>query len=459
MPQPQVKILSSPQDKHNQSIVQDKVEKTDNHVDVDQDFLQKLAEHGGSAEELQKRRKKALAEIDELRSQNRWEDIVTLLYPLERQAPELVQAGLDREVRSEVAFALGQTGRHDQAIAEYETCTQADPESFLAASGLAYALYNSLFAAKNREILITPDTKRQRMEKAHAWFAKAQQLRPDGVTNFYRQGMLYKNLQGKIRLALPLFAKAVENWRAYPPEKQEVRHQERKNYIKSLYNLASCRSKIEEVKGALPLIEECIQEDESSGLLKMEHKYFALGKIHYQLDNMDQALKAFEMAAGFTNAKDGDYVFELKARVYLKKKDFQAGLSALRCIPFKARRPYVHWTEADLLVGMGQVGEAKEILHRSAKNDRRSRHKSLIRLAKIAFWSKEFQQALELAKEADDFHRETFVTPDPDGLFWSAAACIRLGSLEQAGRIADELEAFRPAYPYLSKLRRLCQRI
>ncbi|MFO7877848.1 MAG: hypothetical protein R6U55_14835 [Desulfovermiculus sp.] len=222
---------------------------------------------------------------------------------------------------------MGQTSRHDQAIAEFETCVQSDPDSFLAVSGLAYALYNSLFAAKNREILLTPEAKRKRIEAAHAWFEKAQQLKPDGVTNFYRQGMLYKNVQGKTRLAVPSFAKAVENWKAYPPEKQEARHQERKNYIKSLYNLASCRSKIEEVKGALPLIEACIQEDESSGLLKMEHKYFALGKIQYQQGNLDQALHALDMAAQFTNAKDGDYVFELKARVFLQKKEFQKGFS------------------------------------------------------------------------------------------------------------------------------------
>jgi tetratricopeptide (TPR) repeat protein len=455
MPQPQVKIVSSPPaSEENRQTVQGK---NSGHRDQSLDFLQELAASGHESEDLQKRQKKALAEINDLRGQNRWEDIVTLFYPLDQQVPELVQAGLDLEVRAELAFALGQTGRYDQAIAEYEGCVQADPESFLAASGLAYALYNSLFAAKNREILLTPEAKRQRVDKAHTWFAQAQHLRPEGVTNFYRQGMLYKNLQGKIRQALPLFTKAVQNWRAYSPEKQELRHQERKNYIKSLYNLASCQAKIEEPKGALPLIEECLQEDESSCLLKMEHKYFALGKIQYQMDNLDQALQALDMAAGFTNARDGDYIFELKGRVFLKKKEFQTGLQEVRSIPFKARRPYVHWTEADLLVGLKRIDEAKEILSRSAERDRRSRHKSLVRLAKIDFWLKNYKQALDLAKQADDFHRATFVTPDPDGLFWSAAACLRLGQRDAARNIVKELEAFRPAYPYLGKLRAMCE--
>jgi tetratricopeptide (TPR) repeat protein len=456
MPQPQVRIVSTPQGEE-QKQGQNQTRTQDGHRDDARDFLQELAEHGSSTQDLEKRRRQALAEINDLRSDNRWEDVVTLFYPLEQHAPELVQAGLDTEVRAELAFALGQTGRHDQAISEFEACVQTDPESFLAVSGLAYAMYNALFAAKNREILLTPDAKRKRVEAAHTWFEKAQQLRPDGVTNFYRQGMLYKNLQGKTKLAVPLFAKAVENWRAYPSEKQQSRHQERKNYIKSLYNLASCRSKNEEVKGALPLIEECIKEDEASGLLKMEHKYFALGKIHYQLGNLDQALHALEMAAQFTNAKDGDYVFELKARVFLQKKEFQTGLDTVRTIPGKARRPYVHWTEADLLLGLGQVDKAKEVLHRSAERDRRSQHRALVRLAKIEFWLKNHAQAKDLALRADTFHRETFTTPDADGLFWAAAACIRLGQMEEASRLTDELEACRPGYPYLSKLRRLCK--
>lgn len=456
MPQPQVRIVFPPQEEQEEKS-QGQAGIQNSHLDAEQDFLHQLAEHGSSSDDLEKRRKQVLAEINDLRSDNRWEDIVTLFYPLDRHAPELVQAGLDNELRAELAFALGQTGRYDQAIAEFEACVQADPNSFLAVSGLAYALYNSLFAAKNREILLTPEAKRKRIEAAHTWFQKAQEIRPEGVTNFYRQGMLYKNLQNKIRLAIPLFAKAVENWKAYSPEKQEARHQERKNYIKSLYNLASCRSKIEEVKGALPLIEECIQEDESSGLLKMEHKYFALGKIQYQLSNLDQALHALDMAAGFTNAKDGDYVFELKARVFLQKKEFQAGLDTVRAIPVKARRPYVHWTEADLLMGLGQVDRAKEVLHRSAERDRRSKHRALIRLAKIEFWLKNHDQSKDLALKADTFHRETFTTHDPDGLFWAAASCIRLGQMEEASRLADELEAFRPGYPYLNKLRRLCK--
>ncbi len=456
MPQPQVKVLSTPEDVSQEKSTQ---EPTNGgvHEHSDLDFLHQIAGESGRSESLQNTKKRFLAELTELRSENRWEDIVTLLYPLEQQAPELVHAEMDLELRTELAFALGQTGRHDQAISEYETCAQRNPDSFLAASGLAYALYNSLFAAKNREILLTPEAKRQRVQSAHAWFERAQQIRPEGVTNYYRQGMLCKNLQGKTRVAVPLFAKAVEKWKTYSPEMQEARHQERKNYIKALYNLASCRAKHGEAKAALPLITECLEADEAGGLLKMEHKYFALGKIHYQLGNYDQALHALDMAAHFTNAKDGDYVFELKARVYLQQKEFQAGLDTVKAIPVKARRPYVYWTEAYLLLGLQHIDRAKEVLSRSAERDRRSKHRALVRLAKIEFWLKSYAQAKKLAMQADAFHRETFTTPDPDGLFWAAASCIRLGDMEEAGRMTDELEKANPGYPYLGKLHRLCR--
>lgn len=56
------------------------------------------------------------AEISELQAENRWADIIALFYPVEQKLPELVDAGLDAEIRGKVAFALGRDGRHDQAI-------------------------------------------------------------------------------------------------------------------------------------------------------------------------------------------------------------------------------------------------------------------------------------------------------------------------------------------------------
>ncbi len=68
--------------------------------------------------------------------------------------------------------------------------------------------------------MLHPAERKARLELAHRHFAAAQALRPQQVTNYYRQGMLFKKLQGKWEEALPLFETAIRNWRAYSPEQQ-----------------------------------------------------------------------------------------------------------------------------------------------------------------------------------------------------------------------------------------------
>jgi hypothetical protein len=72
--------------------------------------------------------------MDELMNEARWEDLLALFHPVEEKAPELVDCRLDLEVRSRVAFALGQLKRFDEAIEALKVCVARDPESFLSAS-------------------------------------------------------------------------------------------------------------------------------------------------------------------------------------------------------------------------------------------------------------------------------------------------------------------------------------
>lgn len=175
------------------------------------------------------------AEMAEIFSEKRWQQAIDLFFPVEEKLPELTDLGLEAPVREKVAFALGQLGRYDDAIAQLRICVVRDPENFHCHSALAYTAYNSLFAARNREILLSGKVRDERMELACAHFEQAQRLRPDGVTNFYRHGMLQYKLRDKSRQALPLFERAVSNWEALPAEEKERRHQEHKNYVKALY--------------------------------------------------------------------------------------------------------------------------------------------------------------------------------------------------------------------------------
>ncbi len=425
-----------------------------NRAEKDGAFLDQLATQEVSAQELQKAFGRLWAEIETLRAEARWQELVDLLHPADQRFPELVEAGLGPALWGETVFALCHLKRYDAALDLARRCVRECPEDYHAHARLAYAAYDSLYAAKNREVLLHPEERKARIELAHKHFAKAQALRPDNVTQFYRQGMLYKAVQAKPERALPLFRSAVKNWEALDNEQKKARHQERKNYVKALYQWASCLLALGNAKEALAVLTRCLEEDASSEHFSVVHKYFALGKVHHALGNLEEADKALNFAAIQADPGDHDYVFELRARVALAQRRFEEAEKALGRIPPHRRRPYVLWTEADVLAARGRLDQAKGVLKKAAEKDRRGRHKALVRLAKIAFRENAFEKCLQYAREASDFCRQTYQNPHDEALFWEAAANFRLARHKEAWEVAKGLEAFRPHYPHLGELKK-----
>lgn len=394
----------------------------------------------------------ALSEIDQMSRENKWEDIRAAFYPVPDKFPELALHGLDLRVREKVAFALGQLGRFDEAIAELEICVQREPENFHIHSSLAYTAYNSLYAAKNREIILSGRVRADRVRLAHQHFQAAQSLRPDGVTCFYREGMLWRQIEGKDDKGLPLFQRAVANWEKLSGEEREARHQERKNYIKALYQLAGTLAAVGRPQAALPILKRCLAEDDQSGQLSLVFKYFALGKVNYLLNRFGEARDALLFALRCKTENSVDFVYELLARVFLGLSDPGKALESVRTVPERQRRPYVRWTEADVLCALNRLPEAKQVLNRALERDNRSRHKTMIRLVKIEYLLGEIREAAEHAAEADRFFREKWGSPCADGLFWQAVCALKLGDPAKAQTLAAELKDFRPGYEKLDVL-------
>ncbi len=392
------------------------------------------------------------SEIEEYMRDNRWEDILSLFYPVETKLPDLAAAGMDLEVRYKLGFALGQVKKFDEAISELTICVQRDPENFHYHGSLAYTAYNSLYAAKNREITLTGNMKSQRMELAHRHFQKAQLLRPDGVSNFYREGMLYKQLENKTEKALPLFKTAVRNWESLDEGQQKERHQERKNYIKSLYQLAGILVQAGNPRESLRLIQLCLSEDEQTNYLSILFKYFALGKVNFHLNQLPEARDALIFAAKCTNEINGDFVYELLARTYLAMENPTKAWEIIDRVPLKVRRAYYRWTEADILCTMKEFNRARSVLLQTLERDKRSCHKTLIRLVRIEYLRGNYQQAFDYATKAVQFFMENWGKPLDDGLFWQAVCQLRLGTKQEALRLANELKLLNPRYEKLDKL-------
>lgn len=442
-----VKVISYPPvdevpDSHNASTVQG----------VTDDLFTKLASDPMMQEQEKHRQERVVGEIRELQRNRQWQEIIDLFYPVGEKEPDLVEFGLDARIRREVAFALGQSGKIDQAIEELEHCLTMEPESFQVHSALAFNYYRSLMAAANKEIFLLPAARKERLVKVHVHLQKAQLLMPERVTNFYREGKVYKDLERNPEGAMPCFAKAVANWKGYSPEIRDVRSQERKNFIKALYNLASCELKEGKNRIALEHIEECIREDEKSGYVKSEHKYFALGKTLFALNHLDRARQALECAASFIGPVEGNYIRELQGRVFLGLGEKDKAYTTVESIPQKARRPFVCWTLADCLIALDRLSEARKILVQSAQRDRRSRHKSLIKLARISYLEHDFSKVVQYGMQANQFHLETFTTICADGLFWVVGGYLAQGDIASAGNIVRDIKAHRPGYPFLGKL-------
>ncbi|MDD2220311.1 MAG: hypothetical protein WC124_04795 [Desulfoplanes sp.] len=416
------------------------------------DLFAKLASDPMIQEREKNRQERVLGEIQELQRNKQWQDIVDLFYPVAEKEPDLVEFGLDVRLRREIAFALGQLGKIDLALEELDYCLVMEPNSFLVHSALAFNYYRSLMAAANKEIFLLPAARKERLAKAHLHLQKAQSLMPDRVTNFYREGKVYKDLERNPEAALPLFAKAVSNWNGYSPEIRNTRTQERKNYIKALYNLASCSLGQGRNSVALEHMEQCIREDEKSGYVKSEHKYFALGKTLFAMNSLDKARQALECAATFIDPVEGNYIRELMGRVLLGLGEKEKAYATVASIPLKARRPFVCWTLADCLGALGRLPEAKNILVQSAQRDRRSRHKSLLKLARIAYQEHDFAKVIQYGTEANQFHLETFTTIYADGLFWVVGGYLALGNIAEARNGIREIKIHRPRYPFLGKL-------
>lgn len=396
--------------------------------------------------------RQALAEAEELMRENKWEDLVAVFRPVEEKAPELIKHGLEAELRAKVGFALGQLNRFDEAIEELAVCVKQQPDNFLWQSSLGFTAYNSLFAAANREIFLHGKAKKERVELAHLHLANAQKLRPDNVTSFYREGMLYKKIERKAEKALPLFQRAVGNWESLEEKQKETRHQEQKNYVKALYQLASCLLDGGDSGEALKVMKRCVSADEKTNYLSLVYKYFALGKIHFERNNYAEARDALLFAAKCKGQENDDFVYELLGRTYLAMGHASRALEIINKVPEKRRRAYYRWTEADILCAVKELARARSVLMQCQERDNRSRHKALMRLARIDYATGDYGQAMQHAAEAGKFFEEKWGNRLYEALFWEALAAYRAGERDRSLSLAMELKAHNPRYPKLDIL-------
>jgi tetratricopeptide (TPR) repeat protein len=420
------------------------------------DFLGRQAACPWTGDQVQRDLDRVLAEIVELQAENRWDDIIALFHPVADKLPELEDSGMADEIRLKVGFALCRTGQHAEALTCLRPVAKQDPENCMAHYTLAYTALDALFTARTSRQPMPRREKVRLLETGHSHFRQACRLRPESVTFFYRHAVLFKEIEQKTRQAIPLFEQAIANWEKKDAETRKKHHQQYPKYIKAMYHLASCFLQNGMPSRSLGLLEKVIDLDRDRDHMQPVFKHFAMGKILHALARPEQALEHLELAV--YRADKGqplDFVYELAARCGLVLNQPERAAGYIEKIPASRRRPYVRWTEADVLVACGRKEQALKVLAASAERDRRSRHKALIRMARIHLGAGNFAEAEKVCKEAAEFCRKNFGNPSHEALFWQAASLYKLGRFQEARAIVVDLSNHRFRYPNFNRLSRL----
>lgn len=417
------------------------------------DFLAELAANPRISGQLQLDFDRIMTEIKELEAENRWDDIISLIYPVEEKLAEFVASGMAIEICLKASFALGRVARHKEAISCLVPVLKHEPDNVMAHYNMAYTALDALFCAKTARQPMPHREKKKLIETATHHFGESCRLRPDSVTFFYRHAILFKEIKGQSKHAIPFFEQAIANWEQKDPETRKKHHQQFPKYIKALYHLASCLLENGFTARSASLMEKVIEEDRKRNHMHPLFKHFAMGKVLYVLDKGGDALEHLELAIHRADrGQPIDFALELSARCCLQINQPERAAGHINKIPARQRRPYIRWTEAAVLVAQGHKEKALQVLAKSAEFDRRSRHKSLLKMAKINVTIGRFAESMKLSRDAALFCRQTFGNPSHEALFWQAASLYRLNRHEEAMGIIRELEGYRFRYHSFKRL-------
>ena len=233
-------------------------------------------------------------------------------------------------------------------------------------------------------------------------FEEAQELRPDGVTNFYRQGMLYRKIEDKNEKSLPLFQAAVNNWDALGTKEREYLASGAQEPYQGLVStgLVPARGRVR-APGPGSASSGACPRTKRTNYLALLYKYFALGKINFYLNRFTggQGRLAVrpavpgQAAGGFCQRTAGPDLSGV-GQPRPRPGNHRAGSE-------RKRRPLLRWTEADVLCALREFELAREVLAACMERDARSRHKALIRLARLEYLWAPTAPVLDNAREAE----------------------------------------------------------
>ncbi len=343
-------------------------------------------------------------------------------------------------IADEIAFALGQLGRYEEAIALWERNYELDA-CHRRASAAAYVFYVALLQAKTDRKLREQRDRRADMDGFQHWIARALEHRPDSVKDLYRLGVFFAQIHnGKDRKALEAFRKAVS---AYENLKPRLQERFEKTYVQALYGAARSAFRLKRYRLAAQLIAQCLAADERSGYLAHQYKYGLAGKIAAASGHLEEAERAFLRALEHPE-RNHAYLFGELAKVRLAMGD-PAGAARWieENVPVHRRRSVLWRLLGDARFRQGRLQEAEAAFRNALHKDRAGRHLTLVLLGKVLLAQGRLKEARKAFKDANKFRKKHYVSEDLAALEGLLEVSLRQGNEELAAEYRARLDALQ----------------
>jgi tetratricopeptide (TPR) repeat protein len=340
----------------------------------------------------------------------------------------------------EVAFALTQLGRLEEARTLFQRAYEVDPDH-RTASALAYVHYAALLRHKIRKRrLDEPEPWRKGFER---WITEALRLKPDSIVDRYRLGIYHASIQAcKDVVALKAFRDVIALFERSDPH-SAFRTPHFKTYIRSLYAAARSAYRLRRYVEARRYIFRCIRLDAERHHQKPVFKLFLAAKILVEESRLEDAERGLRLALDAPHQGDRDFVYALLAEIALRQDrvDDAAGWIELNIRPHH-RKPYVWRLLGDCEARRGRPERAIKLYKSALLKDRGGRHLTLVRIGRLHEAAGRTREALRTFEQAADFRRRRYLSEDPEALECIARLHEREGNLDGA----------RAAYVRLAKL-------
>lgn len=374
-----------------------------------------------------------LARAERAKRDDDWAAIADLA----QHVPSELDAASAR-LADEVAFALGQLGRHREAIAFLERSWAVEP-TWRRASALAYQHYVAAMACGRRPPPgVEPLDRESAREGFRSWIARALELQPGSVKDLYRLGVFEAQVESRRdKAALRAFLAAIEAYRALPELARERRGDLTKVYVKALY--AGARSALRLGRGRLArrLAFACVRADATTNFIAPVHRFDMAGRACIATGELDHAERAFRLALDAKGPPRRMHLYGRLADVAMRRGDLDEARRWIEAHTRPEQRPAWLWRQlGDIQRRAGAIDEALASWNAAIQNDRSGKHLTWTRIAEVHAERGDLRRAERTYRKAVDFARRQWSKDYEPAIEGLAAVLRRRGK----GHLADDLK-------------------